>query len=487
MTPLRSAAILIGFDGYPPAATVEPLSGAINDCMAVATLLTGRQLVRKEDIHAHLYSKDQAITIPAGWQPLVLAEHVPKNGNAGSATILQAYSALIQRLARDGFERLYVYVSGHGGDFATSMPPVSALICSDYVGGQGRYNYGLLVIDALHDAIHSVGTFKEAVLIADCCRSTLPLLTGVPNLGPAPLWNTGLRCLTLKSTVFNTPSIEREFEVEGKSVVYGVFTQALIEAIKRELDRSAHPTWREVCDAVDKAGHAIEYHQVTSYPLLQVEPAALAPPLDSPISHWIRARPTGPKPIVKGIDDVAPAGDRTLETILASRTLINGIRMLDQELHYLNDDEREYLDAAQELLRHGGRAGAVKPGKEELESILAFLTDQANQADPLSLQEATARADGFVMTVEDLQVEGKRATMQMVVRRPDSSEAPGVRFYLHPTFFPPILDVPFQENEASLTLDIWGGFTALAQVEDGPALKLDLSREPSIPVDIREN
>lgn len=107
-------------------------------------------------------------------------------------------------------------------------------------------------------------------------------------------------------------------------------------------------------------------------------------------------------------------------------------------------------------------------------------------ADPLAQEEGNQQADGFELKVGEVSPHGDWASVKLVVTRPSTSNTAGVRFYLHPTTYPPILDVPFIKDQASLSLDIWGASTVLCQVEGGPRLKLDLANQEAIPDAIRK-
>lgn len=395
--PLRSAAVLIGFDGYPVDAEVDDLQGAVNDCRAVAKLLVKHGMVYEQDIYTHLYSHDRKLDVGVissleGTRGLVPDRHFPQDKNVGASTLGRSFSQLLQHLSAEGFERLYVYLSGHGGDFQMYMPPISVLMCSDYMGGQGNHNYGLLAFGELQNHVHNAGGFTEAILIADCCRTALSALTKNPDLGSGPKWRGQLRCITIKPTVYNTPTTEREFEVDGHPVFHGVFTQALLSAIDQGMQKvhSGRPvSWRDVCDDVASTKQSIEFQQLASYPVIQLGVAAVG---STTVGVELSESTIGVKnmpviPTSNGYErfpvDIAMAGDslqpgdhgdrdvirntdqesvdvlnnsvginnglnqvpprQLLKYILDSRLLVTAIIQLDKEFHYLEEFGRLVL------------------------------------------------------------------------------------------------------------------------------------------------
>lgn len=61
-----------------------------------------------------------------------------------------------------------------------------------------------------------------------------------------------------------------------------------------------------------------------------------------------------------------------------------------------------------------------------------------------------------------------------------------VKFYLHPTFMQPIVNVPVVDGVASLKFDAWGAFTVGVEADAGETrLELDLAEEAAAPEEFR--
>ena len=476
----HSAAVLIGFNHYPPATGLKPLQGAVNDCRAMAEMLVRHEFVKRDAIYTYVSDTPGSSSVLAGTRSFVDPNHVPPSGVVLAEQLLIELRNLIAALANTGHERLYVYVSGHGGDFPRTAPPLSALFCSEFTAGRDASNFGLVVIDALHHAAHYHGTFKEVIVIADCCRSRLSVTLERPALGPAPSWNPNLRCLTIKATTYNNTTTEAPVPTSQGHVVYGAFTRTLINAIDHHMTRSGDVTWREVCDDIAQSGRSIESVQTTSYPLMLLKgqpartPVSVPPTRDA--GHDLRLLRSPSSPLRKYVEYVRHA-----------RPLINGISMLDDELAYLTDDERGLLVIAQTVLRMQGRpAGERDSDERELGRVVNFLEHQTNDADPLAFRTAPAEDRGFKLHVSEVIDHADSATIHLTVTRPKDTHARGVRFYLHPTMGPPIIDVPFTDDDATVILDVWGAFTVLSQVQNGPMLQLNLENVAGLPQHIRE-
>lgn len=281
---MKSAAILIGLNSYPSAlrtANLAQLSGAVHDCQDVAKFLLDYGLIDPNYLYAYVYDTATASAQVDGAQPLIAALDIPLSGVVPRETLVKALDTKIEYLGNQEVKRLFVYLSGHGGDLTQAVPPLSVLLTSDYVGTEKASNYGMLVTDHIQNYVHNARNISEAIIISDSCRSSLATRTVTPFLGSAPLFKKGTRCLTIKASVHSEPAIEEEL-TPGR--VVGTFTYLLLQELRTALDRN--PTgsvyWRDICDAVaekqtgNSDGQLLDYQQVTAYPIMEVRAASPA-------------------------------------------------------------------------------------------------------------------------------------------------------------------------------------------------------------------
>lgn len=488
---MQSAAILIGLNTYPDTARVTALRGAVNDCLDMADMFTRHRLVAPDHVYTYLYDTSAPPTPPPQSRTLVPPAQVMGNGTVGRDTLISILGDTVNRLGRDGFERLYIYLSGHGGDITNAIPPVSALIWTDFTSQNGFSNLGLLVTDHLQNIVHNAPRIREAVIITDCCRLPLPALTQLPMLGPAPAWKPGTRCLTIKSAVHSQPSVESA--LPGSDRFVGEFTRALIDVIDEAMTTPGTVLWRDICDrvAATGAGRRIEYQQLASYPLMELRPEPDANP-SIPDSAPAALRPGRPG-TTGAVDRAVPARLwKEIQALYDQRPLVNGIDSLHQLFPYLNEEQRRLLQLARDILSTEGTPSATTVLARDITAVQVaavqqFLNDQIWHADPLHTVAAPSQQDGFNMNVTGVRPDhkGDAATIRLEVTRPPSSHSPGVQFYNHPTTVPVYLDVPFVTDTVTVELDLWGVYTVVAQVYGGPLLKLDLATIRDIPEKIR--
>lgn len=284
---MTSAAILIGLNAYPkllPTANLAQLSGAVHDCQDVAQMLLKHQLIDPDHLYAFVYDTDPPGAQVPGAKAFIESGSIPKNGIVPRGTLADALEKFIPELGDQGVERLFVYLSGHGGDLTMAVPPLSVLLTSDYRGSETNSNQGMLVTDHIQNLVHNAIGIREAIIISDSCRSSLPDGTVTPVLGPAPLFKRATRCLMIKATVHSTPSTEDDVLEDGR--VVGTFTHLFLKELDAALtnNKDGKVLWRDICDAVatqqtngDK-GQLLDYQQVTAYPLMEVRAAPAEAP-----------------------------------------------------------------------------------------------------------------------------------------------------------------------------------------------------------------
>ncbi|WP_412030610.1 hypothetical protein [Deinococcus yunweiensis] len=284
---MKGAAILIGLNTYQKASKLTDLKGAVHDCQDVAATLLKHGLIDPDYLYAYVHDTNAPGTQVPGAQPLFDPTDVPANGIVSSGALLGKLMDVIDPLGHEGVERLFVYLSGHGGDLTLAVPPVSVLYTTDFMRRGNSTNLGMIVTDHIQNIVHNAPLIKEAVIISDSCRTVLPVLTQVPAVAFTPQFNLGTRCLTIKSAVHSTPAIEDDKFRPGR--VGGTFTYLLLQEIENALTQN--PTgpvyWRDICDAVaaqqaSRGPQQLDYQQVTAYPLLEVRPVPSSAPQPPP-------------------------------------------------------------------------------------------------------------------------------------------------------------------------------------------------------------
>lgn len=279
---MTSAAILIGLNAYPkllPTANLAQLSGAVHDCQDVAQMLLKHQLIDPNHLYAFVYDTDPPGAQVPGAKPFINRGSIPENGIVPASIVAYSLENFIKGLGDQGVDRLFVYISGHGGALTMAVPPLSVLLASDYQGLDTSSNEGMLVTDYIQNFVHRASRIREAIIITDSCRTSLPKTTVIPYAGSAPLFKSATRCLMIKSTVHSTPSTEADVLDNGR--VVGTFTHLFLEELDAALtnNKDGKVLWRDICDAVYKRqtdhdeGQLLDYQQVTAYPLMEVRPA----------------------------------------------------------------------------------------------------------------------------------------------------------------------------------------------------------------------
>lgn len=284
---MKGAAILIGLNTYQKASKLTDLKGAVHDCQDVAATLLKHGLIDPAYLYAYVHDTNAPGTQVPSAQALIDPSAVPPNGIVSCSTLLGKLMDVIDPLGHEGIERLFVYLSGHGGDLKLAVPPVSVLYTTDFKRMGSSTNLGMIVTDHIQNIVHNAPLIKEAVIISDSCRTALPVLTQVPALVFTPQFNLGTRCLTIKSAVHNTPAIEGDTFRPGR--VGGTFTYLLLQELENALTQN--PTgpvyWRDICDAVaaqqaNFGPQQLDYQQVTAYPLMEVRPVPPTAPQPPP-------------------------------------------------------------------------------------------------------------------------------------------------------------------------------------------------------------
>lgn len=357
---MKSAAILIGLNSYPRAGELATLRGTINDCQDVAEKLLKFKLINAEHLYAYVFDHTTKDVSIAGAKPLISDDYIPPSRIVSRDVIAERLENLIGKLGNQGVRRLFVYFSGHGGDLTASVPPVSAFLTADYVDTGKNSNLHMLVIDQIQNYVHNVTKIKEAVIISDSCRSTLPAATIVPPIGSSPLFVADVRCLTIKSAVHSEKSLEKE--VNGR--VVGIFTRLLLAELERELSQSGDEpvTWRQICDAVVKqqadSGQRLDCYQATAYPLLEVRPAASGAPPPPPQSVAFRSPAVDlatnvwrQKPLLETLDVMTVNGPPSSGTVKAPNISFDDVRNASLSVvlaSYARKPMREYVRLSHE-------------------------------------------------------------------------------------------------------------------------------------------
>lgn len=324
---MTSAAILIGLNAYPkllPTANLAQLSGAVHDCQDVAQMLLKHQLIDPNHLYAFVYDTNPPGAQVPGASPFIDLGSIPVNGIVPRGTLADALEKFIPELGDQGVERLFVYLSGHGGDLTMAVPPLSVLLTSDYRGSETNSNQGMLVTDHIQNLVHNAIGIREAIIISDSCRSSLPAGTVTPVLGPAPLFKRATRCLMIKSSVHSTPSTEDDVLDNGR--VVGTFTHLFLQELDAALTKTPDGAvyWRDICDAVarqqtkDETGQLLDYQQVTAYPLMQVRPA---PPETPPTVPTVTLKPPAPATTASVLALLPNTGQNSFRRTLQAHTV----------------------------------------------------------------------------------------------------------------------------------------------------------------------
>lgn len=291
---MKGAAILIGLNTYPRASNLGNLKGTINDCEDVAQALVKHGLIDPAHVYAYVHDTNASNPHVPDAQPLVEPNDVPPSGIVPATILNQRMFNVINQLGKDGVERLFVYLSGHGGDLRLALPPVSVLYTTDFVQQTGSPSQGMIVTEHIQNIVHNAVGIKDAVIISDSCRNALPALTDIPAVPYRPQFKVETRCVIIKSAIHDTSSIEDNKLKPGR--YGGIFTYLLLQELDNAMQNPGPVHWRDICDkvAVEQAKHGsqrLDYRQVTAYPLMEVRPA---PPATAPTVPTLTLKPTAP-------------------------------------------------------------------------------------------------------------------------------------------------------------------------------------------------
>jgi uncharacterized caspase-like protein len=206
-------ALVVGINRYPE---LTPLEGPEADADAFASWLIA----------------DPRVAVPAGQVTKMLSSSYPAVATARDAKpivadINAALEAHIDRADRNGGiagNRLYLYFAGHG--MATDADEVALLMANAARRRTGHHVPGRAYTRWFREA----NMFREIMLFMDCCRE--PHLTAPVN---PPPWD---RRLVMGTTSYlfgfatSWPSGARETASKPGGQVRGLFTQALVDALK---------------------------------------------------------------------------------------------------------------------------------------------------------------------------------------------------------------------------------------------------------------
>jgi hypothetical protein len=142
--------------------------------------------------------------------------------------------------------RLYVFLAGHG---FTNTVTLSLLHTVDTRRVAPAFVSGTQWLDCFHQR----ALFDELVLCMDCCRDYEPNFDppGRPCINGLDPAATEVKRLYLLATVIGKGAYEKEFEFEGKARVHGLFSRALLDALRDDaIDGDGRMTAANVANAV---------------------------------------------------------------------------------------------------------------------------------------------------------------------------------------------------------------------------------------------
>jgi hypothetical protein len=149
--------------------------------------------------------------------------------------IRRAFTELLRTRTPPGTKRigrrLYVFMSGHGASHEPAAVASVGLLPAPFDELENFYVVGQLFVDA----VHKRGAFDEILLFMDCCRdlSPMPLSVLLPGfdatVGAVP---PKVTTLTAYAAQWGSKARERDFTANGTTRKRGIFTAALLEALR---------------------------------------------------------------------------------------------------------------------------------------------------------------------------------------------------------------------------------------------------------------
>jgi hypothetical protein len=142
--------------------------------------------------------------------------------------------------------RLYVCLAGHG---FTNTVTLSLLHTVDTRRVAPAFVSGTQWLDCFYQR----ALFDELVLCMDCCRDYAPNFDppGRPCINGLDAAATAVKRLYLLATGIGRGAYEKEFDVEGKPRVHGLFSRALLDALRDDaIDGDGRMTAANVANAV---------------------------------------------------------------------------------------------------------------------------------------------------------------------------------------------------------------------------------------------
>ncbi|MGE0786631.1 MAG: caspase domain-containing protein [Sandaracinaceae bacterium] len=211
-------AIVVGIDRY-SFGDLNPLAGARADATDFQAWLieqgpTGGGLDEKH------------VTLLAG----------KDDGSAPTAeNIRKAFTDLLRTKIPVGTKRigrrLYVFMSGHGASLESASVTSVGLLPAPFDELENFYVVGQLFVEA----VQKRGAFDEILLFMDCCRDLAPMPLSVllpgfdATVGAVP---PKVATLTAYAAQWGSKARERDFTANGTTRKRGIFTAALIEALR---------------------------------------------------------------------------------------------------------------------------------------------------------------------------------------------------------------------------------------------------------------
>jgi hypothetical protein len=252
----RVLALVVGIDDYP----TRPLSGCVNDALAIRQVLLDKLRAADEDV----------VTLLA---PHPGRTDLPKHELATAKQLRSELEALGRRARKD--DRVFIYYSGHGGAQLVGgarVRQVESLLPCDYTlpGSQ--------IFDTELNALLTrlVQSAPQLTMILDCCHSAgatralaprpqhrtgdprarfCPLETLSEDAAPAPATTpmgrpASAEWLTVAACSATELAIERDFD----GTRHGTFTRGLLQVLEQlSAESLAVTTWRDIWTALTTA------------------------------------------------------------------------------------------------------------------------------------------------------------------------------------------------------------------------------------------
>lgn len=232
---MNNHAVVIGINDYPG---ISQLNGPCNDARAFLKWVTrpGPGDVEPEHVHK-LLSTDFPSTTDA------------KKAKPVSDQIAEKFNEIIDsNPTKHVGNRLYVFVAGHGMSDVNRAE--SAAVIAANAMRKGITLPHIVVTDYIH-YFRRAFTFKEIILIMDCCLDATVLrpLNAIGFLQGNPHPNASkVRLFLANATVWSKKSFEKEFN----GTIRGIFSVALMEALEKAPAEGAKVTGKAIRNYIDQ-------------------------------------------------------------------------------------------------------------------------------------------------------------------------------------------------------------------------------------------